>query len=205
MTDPTRLESRYRRWLVCYPEAFRREHEAELLAVLIATSRDGQAHPSPGELVALVRGGLGMRLRPGLPRSARARRAAVRLLYLGSVLEVATWFAVLATRGSVAARLGLPTGIVGRLAPDLVAAPVVAAALLLFAWAIGHQRAWAGGGLVALTLLTTIGYLSALSQGAARYAPVDLTIGGLSWLATVAAAILALHRTSAPHRRPTAT
>ncbi|HEX5408048.1 MAG TPA: hypothetical protein VFX16_37775 [Pseudonocardiaceae bacterium] len=48
----TRLESRYRRWLACYPKAYREDHEAELLAVLVAVSRDGRQRPSPGELLA---------------------------------------------------------------------------------------------------------------------------------------------------------
>jgi hypothetical protein len=190
VTDQTRLESRYRKWLVCYPKTFRRDHDAELLAVLLAMSRQGQQHPSPGELVALVRGGVGMRLRPDLPRSARLPRAAVGLLCLSSLLEITTWIAVIATRNSVAASLGMRAGILARLVPDLVAAPVVAAGLLVLAWAIGHGRRWGLGGLVALTLLTTIGFLTALGGDAAADAPVDLIAGGLSWLTTLAAVVL---------------
>ncbi|HEX3589914.1 MAG TPA: hypothetical protein VHV74_09785 [Pseudonocardiaceae bacterium] len=196
MTGQTRLESRYRRWLVWYPKSFRRDHDAELLAVLVAVSREGQRHPSPGELFALVRGGLAMRLLPDLPRSARLLRTAIGLLCLGAALEVATWLAVIATRNSVAASLGLRTGILARLALDLVAAPVVVIALLLLAWAIGHGRRWGRGGLVALVLLTTIGFLTAVSQGAASYAPIDVIVDGLAWLTTLVATVLVLSAAS---------
>lgn len=196
MTDETLLESRYRRWLVWYPKAYRRDHDAELLAVLVAVSRDGQRHPSPGELIALVRGGLAMRLLPDLPRSARLLRTAIGLLCLAAALEFATWLAVITTRDAVAANLGVRTV---HLTLDLVAAPVVAIALLLLAWAIGHGRRWGLGGLVTLVLLTTIGFLTALSQGAASYAPVDLIVDGLAWLTTLAATVLVL-RTAAERR-----
>ncbi len=36
MTDSTALERHYRRLLALYPKAFRREHEQEMLSVLIA-------------------------------------------------------------------------------------------------------------------------------------------------------------------------
>ena len=38
MTDSSPLERRYRRVLACYPKAFRRESEDEILAVLLATA-----------------------------------------------------------------------------------------------------------------------------------------------------------------------
>ena len=36
MTNTADLEHGYRRWLRWYPKSFRREHEAEILAVLLA-------------------------------------------------------------------------------------------------------------------------------------------------------------------------
>ncbi len=36
MTDATALERGYRRWLRWYPKTFRREHETEVLTVLMA-------------------------------------------------------------------------------------------------------------------------------------------------------------------------
>ena len=55
MSDPTQLERRYRRLLAFYPEAFRREHEQEMLTVLLAGAAEGQRRPSPDEAIDLVR------------------------------------------------------------------------------------------------------------------------------------------------------
>ena len=63
MTDSSRLERRYRRLLALYPKAFRRDHEQEVLAVLMAAARDGQTRPRPAECVDLVASAIAMRLR----------------------------------------------------------------------------------------------------------------------------------------------
>jgi hypothetical protein len=42
MTGSSPLERGYRRVLACYPKAFRRESEEEILAVLLATAQEGQ-------------------------------------------------------------------------------------------------------------------------------------------------------------------
>ena len=63
MSDPTRLERRYRRLLAFYPKAFRREHEEEILSVLMAAAADGQQRPRPEEVADLVRSAIFMRLR----------------------------------------------------------------------------------------------------------------------------------------------
>jgi hypothetical protein len=60
------LERRYRRLLACYPRAFRREHEQEILAVLMAGADEGQQRPGLGEAANLIRYALWMRL--GLSR-----------------------------------------------------------------------------------------------------------------------------------------
>lgn len=65
------LEGGYRRLLACYPRRFRNEHGEELLAVLLASARDGQPRPGLFESADLVRNGLGMRLRPDVSPSAR--------------------------------------------------------------------------------------------------------------------------------------
>jgi hypothetical protein len=46
MSDSASLERGYRRLLACYPRAFRRENEEEILAVLMACAQDGQTRPS---------------------------------------------------------------------------------------------------------------------------------------------------------------
>ena len=66
MSDSAGLERRYGRLLACYPRAFRREHEQEILAVLMAGADEGQQRPGLGEAANLMRHALWMRL--GLSR-----------------------------------------------------------------------------------------------------------------------------------------
>ncbi len=66
MSGSAGLERRYWRLLSCYPRAFRREHEQEILAVLMAGADEGQQRPRPGEAANLIKHALWMRL--GLSR-----------------------------------------------------------------------------------------------------------------------------------------
>ena len=45
-----RLERAYRRRLACYPRAWRRENEEEILAVLLACAAGEQCRPGPGRV-----------------------------------------------------------------------------------------------------------------------------------------------------------
>jgi hypothetical protein len=87
MTDQAKLGRGYRRLLAWYPRAFRREYGPEIVAVLMACARDGQRRPGLAESADLIRSGLRMRLRPGVPRPARTVRAAVRLMYAGAAVS----------------------------------------------------------------------------------------------------------------------
>jgi hypothetical protein len=69
MTDGADLERRYRRLLVCYPAAFRREHEGEILSVLMAGAGQGRRWPRLAEAADLVRSAIYMRLRNRLRSS----------------------------------------------------------------------------------------------------------------------------------------
>ena len=89
MTDQADLERGYRRLLAWYPREFRRENGQEILAVLMAGARDGQRRPGLAESADLIRGGVRMRLRPSVPRSARTVQAAVRLMYAGAAVSAA--------------------------------------------------------------------------------------------------------------------
>jgi len=62
VSDLTQLERRYRRLLAFYPEAFRREHEQEMLSVLIAGAAEGQRRPSLAEAIDLVSNAISMRM-----------------------------------------------------------------------------------------------------------------------------------------------
>jgi hypothetical protein len=57
------LERRYRRLLRLYPREFRARRGTEMLGVLMASARDGQTRPTPGDVADVVRGSLLMRLR----------------------------------------------------------------------------------------------------------------------------------------------
>jgi len=69
MTDSPGLEQGYRRLLGWYPRAFRREHEDEILAVLMASAPEGQRRPRPAESANLLWSALKMRLRGPGPAS----------------------------------------------------------------------------------------------------------------------------------------
>ena len=63
MTNPSRLERRYRSLLALYPKAYRRDHEQEILSVLMAAAPEGQKRPRLAESADLVRSAIFMRLR----------------------------------------------------------------------------------------------------------------------------------------------
>jgi hypothetical protein len=98
MTDSQRLECGYRRILALYPRAFRRESEEEILAVLMATAREGQRRVGLAEAADLIRGALRMHRGPRLPR---ALRNAVRLAYAGAAVELAVLVVLLVTLASL--------------------------------------------------------------------------------------------------------
>ncbi|WP_306210035.1 hypothetical protein [Actinoplanes sp. RD1] len=60
------LELRYRRLMMAYPAAHRREYEDEMLAVLMTGTRPGQRRPSLGDAADLLRAGFAARLGQGL-------------------------------------------------------------------------------------------------------------------------------------------
>jgi hypothetical protein len=93
MNDDPDLERRYRRLLACYPAAFRREHEQEVISVLMAAAEKGQRWPRPAEAADLLRGATSMRLRTRLRTSwaweYRHRRVMVPVRVLSGIWLVA--------------------------------------------------------------------------------------------------------------------
>jgi hypothetical protein len=69
MNEDSDLERRYRRLLRRYPAAFRREHEHEMLAVLMAGAERGQRWPRLAEVADLLMSATSMRLRSRLRTS----------------------------------------------------------------------------------------------------------------------------------------
>jgi hypothetical protein len=203
MTDTADLERGYRRWLRWYPKSFRREHEAEILAVLLAGARAGQRQPAPMECLDLLRSALWMRLRPTVPQSNRPVFAAIKLMYLGGVVELATAITILVTIGDVRSNVAnrnpdLTEGewhaiVAGQLAPVVVAAGIAVGFWLWMAWAIGRGHRWARIAFASFFTLNSVGLLHGLIQGSAVYARPDLAIGSVLWLVELAAVALIFH------------
>jgi hypothetical protein len=101
MNDSGDLERRYRRLVAWYPRAFRREHEQELIAVLMDASGAGQQRPGVRDSADLIKCAVWMRVRPGAPRSAGTVFVAVRLMYVSAALELLALVTVLRTLPSL--------------------------------------------------------------------------------------------------------
>jgi hypothetical protein len=203
MTDAAVLERGYRRWLRWYPRSFRREHEAEILAVLMAGARAGQRQPELIERLDLMRGALRMRLRPSVPSSHRSVFNAVKLMYLGAVVELAVAITVLATVGDVKASVvkanpGLTESewhaiVAGQLEPTAVAAGITVGFWLWMAWSVGRGQRWAWIAFGIFFVLTTFSLLHGLAGGSAAYARLDLAAGIVLWLVELATVALVIH------------
>jgi hypothetical protein len=63
MTDAAHLERRYRRLLRWFPARYRREHEQEILSVLMAGAAEGQRRPGLADSADLVLSAIFMRWR----------------------------------------------------------------------------------------------------------------------------------------------
>jgi hypothetical protein len=200
MTDTADLERGYRRWLRWYPRSFRREHEAEILGVLMAGARAGQRQPAPIECLDLLRSALWMRLRPNVPRSNRPAFNAVKLMYVGAVVELAAAIVILATIGDVRSNVVKRNPdlteaqwhaiVAGQLEPTAVAAGIAVGFWLWMAWAIGRGHRWAWIVFALFFGLNTYGLLDGLAGGSAVYARPDLAIGSVLWLVELAAVVL---------------
>ncbi|HEX3786393.1 MAG TPA: hypothetical protein VHW44_00910 [Pseudonocardiaceae bacterium] len=206
MTAHAELERRYRRWLWCYPGWFRREHEAEFLGVLLVGAREGQRRPEPRECLDLLVGGLSMVLRSRVARSDRAAVLALRLMYLGAVVELATVLAVLASMGEVrSATLAGDPGytaaqwhaeVTHGLDPIVVGGAVAVGLWLWLAWANGRGQRWARVVFVLFFALNTCSLATGIGDDSAVYARVDLAAGITLWLVQLAAVICVVRQRS---------
>lgn len=204
MTDSSQLERSYRRVLACYPRAFRRANEDEILAVLMATADEGQQRVGLAESADLIMGALRMHL--GMSRSPRTVLNAVRLMCLGAVLELAVLVTVLVTLDSVRSATirdftaaQWHTAVLTQIVPGIAGAPITAGLWLWLAWANGRGYDWARPAFMALFSLPTIAVLFGLGEGAALYAPADLIAKGVVWLVGLAAMVLIFSKTAGPY------
>lgn len=172
MTDSARLERGYRRVLACYPKAFRRDSEEEILAVLLATAREGQRRVALAEAVALIRSAVRMHL--GMSRAPRPVRNAARLMCAAAVLTLADAAIVLVTLGGIRSAAVHDVDFTGGrwhifvlsvIVPGLVSAPIVAGVWLWLAWATGRGYHWARPAFLALFGALTIVLVYGASAG----------------------------------------
>ena len=209
MTDSAILERRYRRLLACFPRAFRRENEQEILGVLIAGAGEGRRRPGLAESADLIGNALLMRLRPGGPRSSRTALAAVRLMYVGAAVEIATLVTIVATIGNIHAAIlqhdphytvaQWHAELAHNIVPLEISAPIAAAVWLWLAWANGRGHGWARLAFAAFFALTSVSLMSGLANGAVTYSPADALAGTLLWLVALAVVVLIFVKPSSPH------
>jgi len=175
MTDQEHLERAYWRLLGWYPREFRDEHGPEILAVLMAGAPGGKRRPGLAESTDLIRSGVWLRLRPGVPRSARTVRAAVRFMYAGAAVSTVNLVIFLALTGDIGARhaiLGyrLTAAQVSQLLNPLAITEAVVLALVpvaLWLWMAretGRGRNWARGLSTVLFALATLSLSSVIPQ-----------------------------------------
>jgi hypothetical protein len=196
----TGLERAYRRWLRWYPRTFRREHEAEILGVLMAGARRGQRRPELMECLDLAANALRMHLRPRVPRADRAVFRAIRLMYVGAMVELAAAITIVATMGEVKANVvsrspGLTDAewrsvAADHLWPKAIAAAVAVGFWLWMAWALGRRSRWAPIAFVVFFGLNTFSLLEGMVHGSAVYAGADLAVGMALWLVELVAVVL---------------
>jgi hypothetical protein len=218
MSDQASLERRYRRLLAWYPRAFRRENGPEILAVLMACTPDGQRRPGLAESADLIRSGLWMRLRPGVPRSARTVRAAVRLMYAGAAVSTVNLIIVLAFIGDIKAyhavlghrltaaqvsHLSLNTFVI----TELIVFGLVPIALWLWmARANGQGRSWARSLSMVLFGVATLDLTGAFGTPGIRVDFVPMLFGPivpvLTWLVGLAAVWLLWRPASSAFFKP---
>ena len=207
MNSSASLERGYRRLLAFYPRAYRRENEEEILSVLMATADDGQQRPGLAISADLIRSGVLMRLRPTVPHSARTVRAAVKLVYLAAVAEMALLATVVLTAASAEAEVRkiAPTQVSAmttHIVADEISLPISILLMLWLASAIGRRQDWARLVLTAYFGLTTLSILYVLAQGAATVVPADLIASGVFWLFQLAAVVLIFTPQSARYYQP---
>jgi hypothetical protein len=200
VSDAAALEREYRRWLRFYPRSFRQTHESEILAVLLATSAPGKRRPERMERLDLLRNALWMRVSPRVSRLDRPRFVAVRLMYVGALVEIAVGITVVASmtdlRSRVAARNpGFTDGqwhaeVASSLHPLVVAACIATIVWLALAWAVGRGVRGARVAFLVFVALTTNSLLVGVLHGSAIYAPADLAAGSVLWVIQLSALAL---------------
>jgi hypothetical protein len=210
-SEPAGLERGYRRLLACYPRAYRRENEEEILAVLLASAHDGQQRPGLAQSADLIKGAMRMRLWPAA-RPPRTVQTAVRVLCAGVAAEVVYLIVNVATAGSVgsayaqgyppAAAAAVHHAVNVQLVKDDVNTAIAIGVWLLLAWALAWGRNLARFALAAYFVLDCLALRKAIGQGAAGHAPPDMTAAAVVWVLILAASVLLFTGASNQYYRP---
>jgi hypothetical protein len=182
MSESADLERRYRRLLRCYPRGFRREHESEMLSVLMAGAETQQERPRLGEAADLIRSALWIRLRPGVPRSQPTVFWAVRLMYLCAALKLLSVPLLPVTHGSRTLPIDIAIGW---------------GVFALLAWAAGKGHHWARvlfAGWVAFHTLALFYDLAHVSAPSTSGWTIPASM--IFWLLEVIAVVLILSKQS---------
>jgi len=154
----------------------------------------------------LIRSTPWTRPRTSGPRPPRTIINAVRLMYAGAALELATLVTILVTAGSVkSAILGSHPAVwhvaLIHLTADEIGAPIAVVLWAWLAWANGRGYDWARLVFTAFFALTTLSLLNALAGHAATYARADLIAGTILWLVALAAVVLIFSKKSNAYYR----
>ena len=206
MSDMTALERGYRQILGLYPRSFRGESEEEVLAVLLATSGEGQARVRCAEAWDLIHGALRMRLWPAAPRP-RTVRAAVTLMLAGAAAELAVIITVAVTASTVrtAVAVRYPAAVHAATVHQVliyVSAPVAIGMWLWLAWANGRGEDWARMVSAACFGLLSLVMLGNLSQHAATYAPANMIAASIVWAVGLVSVVLIFTPAAGRYYRP---
>jgi hypothetical protein len=125
----------YRRLLACYPVWYRRVHEEEMLAVLMADAAPGKRRPGIAEAADLLWGALRIRCQPSRTGAEPAWRDALAVVSVIVPLIVVLGLVVtdtrmtFDTRGSWSSASGFPLGFLEIMAVPLALSGLVALAL----------------------------------------------------------------------------
>jgi hypothetical protein len=212
-SEPAGLEWGYRRLLACYPRAYRRENEEEILGVLLACAGNGQQRPRLAETADLLKGALWMRLRPAR-RPPRTVQAGVWLMCAGVAAELAYLIINVATVGSVGsayARRYPPWAaavvhhvVTVRVVEYEVGGVIGVGVCVLLAGALAQGRNLARFAVAAVFALDFLAQLHAIGRGAAVNAQADTAAAFAAWVLILAAILLLFTGPSNRYYRPKA-
>jgi hypothetical protein len=210
-SEPTGLERGYRRLLACYPRAYRRENEEEILAVLLACARDGQQRPGLAESADLIKGAMRMRLWPA-GRPPRTVQTAVWLMCAGVAAQLAYLIINVATAGSVGSAYAreyppwaaavVHHAVTVSVVRHEVGGVIGIGVCLLLAWALARGRNLARFVFAAGVGLDWWAMYQAAGQGATQHAQADMTAAAVTWLLILPAVVLLFLPASSRYYRP---